>query len=140
VSPPPVRRQVDRSLKAVPMTLGVTALTTVAPLIAWEVSPRLFPAKAHEFLAALPLALIALGYLAHKAAGKPGRAELLQAVLFAMAFLFWAANQFWAERAPAMLCNDIAIALFVLDAFLVMVGWSSNSPSREGAERTLGSH
>ncbi|MGO9835864.1 MAG: hypothetical protein ACLP1X_16805 [Polyangiaceae bacterium] len=122
------------------MTLGVTALTAVALLIAWEVSPRLFPAKAHEFLAALPLALVAFGYFAHKASHKPTRSELVEAALFATAFLFWAANQFWADRAPAALFNDIAIALFVLDAFLVMVGWSSNSPSREGAERTLGSH
>jgi len=52
----------------------------------------------------------------------PGR-ELIKAVLLAAAFLFWAANQFWPESPQATLYNDIAIALFVFDVFLVMIGW-----------------
>ncbi len=33
------------------------------------------------------------------------------------------ANQLWPEHTAATLFNDIAIALFVLDVFLVIVGW-----------------
>jgi len=41
---------------------------------------------------------------------------------------FWAANQLWPDLRQAVLFNDIAIALFVLDVFLVMVGWPATSP------------
>jgi hypothetical protein len=34
----------------------------------------------------------------------------------------------------AMLFNDIAIALFVLDVFLVMVGWPATLPDESFAE------
>jgi hypothetical protein len=63
----------------------------------------------------------------------PGR-ELIKAVLLAAAFLFWAANQFWPESPQATLYNDIAIALFVFDVFLVMIGWPPTSPDTSFAE------
>jgi hypothetical protein len=46
-----------------------------------------------------------------------------KAIPLAIAFLFWSANQLWPNLSQATLCNDIAIALFVLDVFLVMIGW-----------------
>ena len=56
--------------------------------------------------------------------GAPSRAEgMVKAILLAAAFLFWAANQYWPNLPEATLFNDIAIALFVLDVFLVMIGW-----------------
>jgi hypothetical protein len=33
-----------------------------------------------------------------------------------------------------MLFNDMAIGLFVLDVFLVMIGWPSTSPDEDFAE------
>jgi hypothetical protein len=42
--------------------------------------------------------------------------------------LFWAANQLWpGSLRQATLCNDIAIALFVIDVFLTIVGWPKAS-------------
>jgi hypothetical protein len=55
-------------------------------------------------------------------------------VLLAIAFLFWAANQLWPDIPLSMLFNDIAIALFVLDVFLVMIGWPGSSPDESFAE------
>ena len=52
--------------------------------------------------------------------------ELVKAIMLAVAFLFWAANQFWPNLPQATLFNDIAIALFVLDVFLVIVGLAAN--------------
>jgi hypothetical protein len=54
--------------------------------------------------------------------------------LLAIAFLFWAANQLWPGSAYATLFNDVAIALFVLDVFLVIVGWPATSPDESFAE------
>ena len=54
--------------------------------------------------------------------------------MLAVAFLFWAANQFWANLPQATLFNDIAIALFVLDVLLVMTGWPKTSPDESFAE------
>jgi hypothetical protein len=47
----------------------------------------------------------------------------LKATVLAAAFLLWAANQFWPQAPSATLWNDLAIALFVVDVFLVVAGW-----------------
>jgi len=60
--------------------------------------------------------------------------EFAKAIMLAAAFLFWAANQLWPALPQATLFNDIAIALFVLDVFLVMVGWPAASPDESFAE------
>jgi uncharacterized membrane protein len=100
----------------------------------WDLSPQLFPPHAHDFLAAFPLAMIAIAYLVYQAAHRPARLEVFKAVLLAIAFLFWAANQLWPNFPLATLFNDIAIALFVLDIFLVMIGWPATSPDESFAE------
>ncbi|MBV9272781.1 MAG: hypothetical protein JO333_02715 [Verrucomicrobia bacterium] len=51
-------------------------------------------------------------------------------MMLSVAFLFWAANQPWPDLSQATLFNDIAIALFVLDVFLVMVGLAEYFPRR----------
>jgi Flp pilus assembly protein protease CpaA len=58
----------------------------------------------------------------------------MKAVMLAVAFLFWAVNQLWPDLRQATFFNDIAIALFVLDVFLVMVGWPATSPDESFAE------
>jgi hypothetical protein len=114
--------------------LGAVTVAGVAVLFAWDADPRLFPARAHDYLAAFPLAMIAIAYLVYQAARRPSRMEALKAILLAAAFLFWAANQFWPALSLATLFNDIAIALFVLDVFLVIVGWPASSPDESFAE------
>ncbi len=126
--------RLDRGRRAIPVILGVITLASVVVLFAWDVWPRLFPPRAHDLLAAFPLALIAIAYLAYQYAHQPSRLEIVKAVMLAIAFLFWAANQFWPDWPQATLFNDIAIALFVLDVFLVMIGWPQTSPDESFAE------
>ncbi len=126
--------RLDRAHRALPVILGVATLASVGVLFAWDAMPRLFPARAHDVLAALPLALIAFAYLVYQTAHRPAPLEFVKAVLLAVAFLFWAANQFWPDLRQATLFNDIAIALFVLDVFLVMIGWPPTSPDESFAE------
>jgi hypothetical protein len=126
--------RLDRAHRALPAILGVAALAIVGVLLAWDAFPLLFPARAHDFLAAFPLAMIALAYLVYQAAHRPARLEVVKAVLLAVAFLFWAANQLWPNLRQATLFNDIAIALFVLDVFLVMIGWPRTSPDESFGE------
>jgi uncharacterized membrane protein len=114
--------------------LGVVTLASVGVLFVWDAYPGLFPAGAHEVLSAFPLAMIALAYLVYQTAHRPARMEVVKAIMLAAAFLFWAANQFWPGLPQATLFNDVAIALFVLDVFLVMVGWPSTSPDEAFAE------
>jgi len=78
-----------------PAILGVLTLFSVVLLLAWDVFPGLFASGAHSLFGALPLALIALAYLVYQTVRRPERAEAFKAVLLAIAFLFWAANQFW---------------------------------------------
>ncbi len=96
-------------------------------LLAWDAFPQEFPARAHDLLAALPLALTAIASVVYQALRCPGRWGLVKAAILAAAFLSWAANQAWPLLPQATLLNDLAIALFVLDAFLVISGWPSES-------------
>jgi hypothetical protein len=114
--------------------LGLITMASVSMLLVWDAAPRLFPARAHDILGAFPLAMIAIAYLVYQVAHRPAPAEFLKAILLAVAFLFWAWNQLWPDLRQATLFNDIAIALFVLDVFLVIVGWPATSPDEAFAE------
>ena len=78
--------------------------------------------------------MIAVAYIAYQIAHRPSRLEFVKAALLAIAFLLWAANQFWPDSPQATLYNDLAIVLFVLDVFLVLVGWPPASPDESFAE------
>jgi hypothetical protein len=116
-----------RSKRLVPAILGIVTLAAVTVLLCSDALPGPFPAGSHEILAAFSLATIALAYLIYQIAHRPAAMEFLKAILLVVAFLFWAANQFWPDLPLAKLFNDIAIALFVLDVFLVIVGWPKTS-------------
>lgn len=126
--------RLDRAHRAVPVALGAITLAGVGVLFACDIDPTLFPARAHDFLGAFPLAMIALAYLVYQSVHRPPAKEWVKAILLAVAFLFWAANQVWRNPQQAMIFNDIAIALFVLDVFLVMIGWPAASPDESFAE------
>lgn len=126
--------RLDWSRRGFPVLLGLAALLSVGVLLAWDLSPRLFPPRAHDLLGAFPLAMIAIAYLVYQAAHRPARKEIFKAILLAIAFFFWAANQLWPTLPQTTLLNDIAIALFVLDVFLVMIGWPATSPDESFAE------
>ena len=114
--------------------LGVLTLMTVGLLLVWDAWPELFPPRAHDVLGALPLGSIAVAYVVYQAIRRPGPLEFLKAIMLAVAFVLWAANQLWPDRPQATLFNDLAIALFVLDVFLVIVGWPRSSPDEAFAE------
>ena len=124
--------------RTVPLRLGQLTLVSVLLLIAWDAYPRAFPARAHDLLGALPLALIAATYLCYQAVRRPRPAELVKAIVLAAAFLLWAANQFWPKSSSATLWNDLAIALFVFDVFLVVVGWPGTARQQSFAETHSG--
>src|SRR5271167_4345380 len=109
--------RLTRARRAIPVILGVVTLASVVVLLVWDALPGLFPPRAHDVLGAFPLAMIAIAYLAYQAVHRPARMEALKAVLLAIAFLLWAANQYWPDVKAAALLNDLAIALFVLDVF-----------------------
>jgi len=121
-------KRLDRAHRAMSLVLGVLTLVSLGMLLGWNVNPKFFPIRAHGFLAAFPLTMIAIAYLLHQSARRPSAKEFLKAMMLAVAFLFWAANQLWPDLREATLLNDIAIALFVLDVFLVMTGWPTTSP------------
>jgi hypothetical protein len=126
--------RLDRSHRALAVALAVLTLAGVGVLFAWDAAPRLFPTRSHDVLGAFPLIMIAIAYLVYQVAHRPPPRDLLKAFLLAVAFLFWAANQLWPESPRATLFNDIAIGLFVLDVFLVIIGWPASSPDESFAE------
>lgn len=126
--------RLDRAHRALAVVLGLLTLASVAVLLLWDLAPGSFPPRAHDWLGAVPLALIAVAYLAYQVAHRPPVRDLIKAILLAIAFIFWAANQLWPDSSRATLWNDIAIALFVLDVFLVIIGWPANEPDESFAE------
>jgi hypothetical protein len=121
-------KRLDRTHRAMSLTLGMLTLVSLGMLLAWNVNPKFFPIKAHGFLAAFPLAMIAIAYLLYQSTRRPSAKEFLKAIMLAVAFLFWAANQLWPDLPQATLFNDIAIALFVLDLFWVIIGGPTTPP------------
>jgi hypothetical protein len=126
--------RLDRAHRVLPVTLGVITLAGVGVLLVCDVAPAIFPPRAHDWLGAFPLAMIAFSYLVYQSVHRPSAKEWFKAILLAIAFLFWAANQVWPNQHQAILFNDIAIALFVLDVFLMMIGWPATSPDESFAE------
>jgi hypothetical protein len=120
--------RLDQAHRRVPLLMGAIALASIVVLMAWDLFPKLFPARAHDVLGAFPLALIAFAYLAHQSVIRPERRDLAKAILLAIAFLLWAANQLWPDLPQAMLFNDLAVGFFVLDVFLAIIGWPSGHP------------
>jgi hypothetical protein len=118
----------DRAHRRLPLILGIVTLTSVGVLFLYDLFPELFSARAHDLLGAFPLALIAFAYLLYQGAHRLPFREVVKAIMLAAAFLFWAANQFWPNLRQAVLFNDVAIGLFVIDIFLVIVGWPPASP------------
>jgi hypothetical protein len=129
----PFRIRLDRAHRHAPLTIGVLTLFSVAILLIWDVFPTKFPARAHDVLGALPLGAIALAYLVYQTVRRPSRGELLKATLLAIAFALWALNQLWPDLPQATLLNDLAIALFVLDLFLAIVGRPAPLPAESRA-------
>jgi hypothetical protein len=124
----------SRIQSALATIVGGLALLSAMLLLTCDVSPSLFPSNVHDILAALPLVLVAFGYLLFRAATRAQPVVWAKALILALAFLFWAANQICVVRATATLFNDIAVGLFVLDVFLVIIGWPSDAirePTRE---------
>lgn len=108
------------SLRSAPFILCIVTLVSVVVLLISDSLPGLFPPRAHDYLAAFPLAMIACACLIYEAIRCPAPSEIVKAILLALAFLFWSANQFWPTLRQATLFNDIAIGLFVFDVFLAM--------------------
>jgi hypothetical protein len=115
-------------LRSAPFVLCIVTLVSVAVLLLWDAFPGLFPARAHEFLATFPLAMIACACLIYEAIRRPPLSEVVKAILLALAFLFWSANQFWPNLRQATLFNDIAIGLFVFDVFLAITSRRVETP------------
>jgi hypothetical protein len=129
-----VNNRLDRSHRLLPLILGVITLAGVAVLLVQDAFPRLLPDWSHDSLAAFSLAMIALAYLVYQLVHRPAPMEFVKTIMLAAAFLFWAANQFWANLPQATLFNDIAIGLFVFDIFLVISGWPPASRDSSFAE------
>ena len=81
--------------------------------------------------------MIAVACIVYQLLHRPAPAEFAKAIMLAVAFLFWAANQFWPNLPQATLFNDIAIGLFVLDVFLVIAGWPPASRHVSFAEADI---
>ena len=127
--PRPPKERKERRLAAATL-FGRVTLVSVAPLLVWDLAPRLFPARAHDGLAGTPLVLVALACVVYPIVRGAGRLDLAKALVLATGFLLWAANQLWPDAPNATLCNDVAIAAFVLDAVLIMAGFSPE-PGRQ---------
>lgn len=126
--------RLDRAHRALSVILGALTLAAAVVVLLCDLWPRLLPGKSHDILAAISLALIAVAYIIYQAAHRPPWREWTKAIMLAFAFLFWAANQVWPDPHQAVILNDLAIALFVLDVFLVMVGWPPGSPDESFGE------
>jgi hypothetical protein len=101
-----------------PALLATAALLLLIPLVAWNLAPARFAARAHDHLAPLPLAFISIAQFLGQLGQRPGRRQVLQAAMLSTGFLLWAATQLWPDAPRALVWNDVAIGLFVVDLYL----------------------
>ena len=64
-------KRLDRAHRAMSLVLGMLTLVSLGVLLAWNVNPNFFPVRAHGFIAAFPLAMIAIAYLLYQSARRP---------------------------------------------------------------------
>jgi hypothetical protein len=64
-------KRLDRANRTIPLVLGLVTLMSVGLLLAWDLNPKFFPNRAHDLLAAFPLAMIAIAYLIYQGAHRP---------------------------------------------------------------------
>ena len=121
---------------------GLSALAVVASgvLLLLDGLPGVSPGL-HSVVSAFPLLLVAVAYLGHQARRRPqlGAFDFCKAALLSTAFLLWAAHQLYPALPHAALLNDGAIALFVFDTAIVVLGQSGarlqSRPERERSAR-----
>jgi|GEM_PF-1426368 hypothetical protein len=130
--PPRMSRAQAPARRAIPAAFGVLTLISVGVLLARDAIPHLFAADPRDFVAALPLVLMATTHVVYRALRRGSPVEWAKTTLLALAFFFWATNLLCADRGLARLFNDVAIAAFILDAFLVIVDWPPGSTHGEG--------
>jgi hypothetical protein len=118
----------DQIIRTVATLIVACALVSLLGLLLWDGLPRLFPHRAHDPLGAVPLVLVAMACPLHALARRAPWSDFAKACILAAAFFFWAANQFWPEHPKAMLFNDVAIVLFVIDVSLAVLGWPARVP------------
>jgi hypothetical protein len=117
--------------RAIPRALVALAFASACALLAWDATSHPLAAVAHDRLAALPLGVIAVALVVHQLFQHATRQEWAKTALAALAFALWAANQLCPDRTLSTLFNDIAIAAFVVDACLVIVGLHRASLANE---------
>ncbi len=113
----------SRALRGVATGLGLLTILGALALLVLDLIPRNLGNGTHDWLAAVALALAAIAYLVCQGTRRVTPQDWTRAWILAVAFLFWAANQISADQLAARLFNDAAIAGFVLDLFLSVLGW-----------------
>jgi hypothetical protein len=98
--------------------LAITAVAATASLLLVDIAPVRLSEQGHAEVSALPLALVAVAYLAHQPLRRPTLLAVVQAALLASAFLLWAAYQL--DPTLPVTVNHLAITLFILDLALVI--------------------
>ena len=108
--------------------VGCALLTSLVLLVldAWT---GFRESDARRIVSAAPLIAIAFACLSYHATWRPAPADLLKRVLLSAAFLVWAANQLFPDEGWAPVANDVAIALFVLDLALILLGELRDRPA-----------
>ncbi len=125
--------RISRAHRTLPVILALLTLIGTAVLCLHDLNPHLFSTKTHSLLECVTLVLIAVAYLVYQSAHRPPWKEWVKAGMLVIAFLLWAGSQI-APVKQALIMNDVSIVLFVLDIFLVIVGWPKTSPDESFAE------
>jgi hypothetical protein len=132
--PSEVHSTLRRLMARLPLALGSIAMVSLVPLLAWDAAPAGFPARSHDVFGAGPLLAIAVAYFAQQLVQRPPLLGWVRAAIVVAAFFAWAVNQYLPDDRLAVLWNDIAIALFVIDGFLSIAKAPGTSVGRPAAD------
>jgi hypothetical protein len=75
---------------------------------------------AHDWLGAIPLALIGVAYVILQLRLRPNRQTLMKRLLLAGTFILWAIDQLLPSGPLAVFIGDVVVSAYVLDLFWII--------------------
>jgi hypothetical protein len=100
--------------------LFLSALVSVACLLAFDVWFRFQPTPQHRYAGALALILIGASFVCAQLGAARRRSERLKGILLGTAFALWGCEQYLARGALSTAVDSLVVTVFVVDLALVI--------------------
>jgi hypothetical protein len=115
-------------LRILSTALFLSALASVACLLACDIWFRFEPTRQHRHAGALALILIGASFVCSQLGAARQWSDRLKGILLGTAFALWGCEQYLARGALATVVDSLVVTVFVVDLALVIFSGPSGAP------------